>query len=214
MKKRSEVNAALVAEVEADIKRDAEESKARAIDVEETKKKMKPPPLEFPSAQPAEEHGWHPDFDRIIETMLIKDPWGTFQRLTDRLKVGEDRSSYGRMMQELDEAESCAREAHNLWMTARVEYRKWELNNQVVNAACRESATRDLDIEKKSGVRAKQITDADVESRAALLFPDEYRYQEIKRETIKRMVDSMQNLAELWLSRCRNLSTAVSKLRT
>ena len=72
---------------------------------------------------------------------------------------------------------------------------------------------RDLQREKESGTRNKQITDEDVQSRAAQLFPDEYRASEARYSRVKRMVDSMEHLSRMWESRCRSLASFVTKMR-
>ena len=199
MRKRSEV---VVAEEDALDELHAARGKARAA------------PLEFPSAQPAVEHDLLPGFDAILETVLVKDVEAMHRQLQAELHADAEQLDYGSSMRRLDRAEWNARLAHNLWLTTKLEVRRWELDNAVVNAACRERAMQDLQREKEGGTRTKIITDADVDKRAALLFPDEYRASEMKQARAKRLVDSMQNLVDVWMSRCRSLGTAVSKMRT
>lgn len=152
-------------------------------------------------------------FDRIVETIFVDDPWGEYQRLQDMLEVGEDRTDYGVVIKALDLAEKNARRAFNLYATAVVARREWELANEVVFAAARKEATRRLQHEKNEKTRTKMITDADVESQIAIMFPDEWKAQEIRRTKMKAMVDSMQHLSEMWSSKCRSLQTMTSKLR-
>ena len=183
-----------------------------AEDVREVPR-VKPSPLEFPTAQPVATHDLDPGFARIVETLVIEDPWEQYRKLERLLRAGPKRTDRGTMLRRLDEAESCARLAHRLYMNAMLERRRWELDNQVISSACREKAKATLQRDKESGEHSKQITDEDVLTRAALLFPDEYRATENKYARVKRMVDSMEHLSRMWESRCRTLATFVTKMR-
>ncbi len=77
----------------------------------------------------------------------------------------------------------------------------------------RAEATRELQKDKDSGKRSKQITDADVDSMCAMLHPDEYKAQEVRRREVKVMEESMAHLTEMWGSKCRSLQTMVGKQR-
>ena len=170
-------------------------------------------PTQFPSANEASEHALSQGFERIVESLVVNDPWETYQQLEERLRIGDERKDYGRVVKELDDAESNARLAHRLWTTALVAREEWEQNNEVVFAAMRDNATRELQDEKAAGNRNKTITDADIVSRCALNWPDEYGHQEVKRKKVKAMEESMKDLAAKWDSRCRTLATIASKLR-
>lgn len=173
--------------------------------------------VEFPSAQPAEEVPLGAGFQRIIEHVFIDDVWASYEKLESTLRIGDERKDYGRVMKEVDDAETNAREAHRLWMTAKVERERWELENRVVFASMRETAQQQLEREKDAKIKAKEsskmITEEDMISRVALLFPDEYRHQEVTRKKVKAMEDSMADLAAKWDSRCRSLGTVANKLR-
>jgi hypothetical protein len=154
-----------------------------------------------------------PAFAAIVEKVFVRNPEELADRLEAALTIGDRRTDYGSMMRYLDEAERNARDAHRLWQTAIAERKRWEADNEVVWATMRSQATRALQHEKEEKSRSKQITDADVESRMATLFPDQYRRSERSRVRMKAMVDSMQNLAEVWLLRIRTLQTILSKQR-
>ena len=153
------------------------------------------------------------DFAGIIETIVVDDPRATYSALEVALVVGDKRTDYGSMLQHLDQAERNARDAHRLWQTGIIEAKKWEMDNEVVFAAARSEANRSLQAEKDKGIRSKQITDADVDSRIASLFPDEWRAQQHERNRVKAMLASLENLSEVWLSRCRTLQALVAKQR-
>jgi hypothetical protein len=154
-----------------------------------------------------------PAWAAIVEKVFVSDPSATYERLEQALVVGDSRTDYGSMMRHLDQAETHARTAHRLWQTAIVERHRWETDNEVIFAAARSEATRALQFEKDQGHRSKMITDADVESKVATLYPDQYKQREAERRKMRAMVDSMQNLAEVWMSRCKTLQVILSKQR-
>jgi hypothetical protein len=184
---------------------------AKAI-VEEGEKEAAGP-LDWGRANRSREAPVDPAFERITETLVVNDTEAAYKRLEQALVIGDKRTDYGSVMKALDEAESNARLAHRLWQTAIVERKRWEMDNEVVWAVGRSEANRSLQHEKNEGTRSKQITDADVESRIATLYPDQWRAQEMRRIKMKSMVDSMQNLAENWASRCKSLQVILSKQR-
>ena len=170
-------------------------------------------PLAWDSANRKGDAALEPEFGAIIERLVVEHPLAEYERLEKALRVGEGRAEHGTVAKHLDDAEHNARRAHRLWQAAILERRRWEMDNDVVFSAMRSEATRSLQHEKEQGTRTKQITDADVEARIASLFPDEWRKQEVQRARVKSMVDSMQNLTELWASRCRSLQTIHGKQR-
>jgi hypothetical protein len=187
---------------------------AKAIEDNQQKEALETAnPRRWASANAAKEEGMDVGFQAITERVFVKDPLSEYERLEKAMVIGDKRNDYGVVMRCLDEAEGNARMAHRLWQSAIVERKRWELNNEVVFSAMRDEATKTLQHEKQAGTRAKQVTDADVDSRVALLYPDEYKAQEVRRARSKAMVDSMGNLVEVWLSRCRTLQTLASKLR-
>lgn len=171
------------------------------------------PPISFDSANEATEIPIGEAFSTIIDTIFVDDPAGVYQKLENALTVGVNRSEHGFLQEALDNAESNARLAHRLWTTASLERQRWELENEVVFAAMRRTANEVLERERAQKVRSKTITESDVDSMCAALYPDEYRAQELRRGKVKAMEESMRNLADLWKSRCGSLQTMLSKLR-
>lgn len=167
----------------------------------------------FDSANRAKESPLDPDFERIVETIFVEQPLEMYTKLEKALRVGDGRADHGSVNKSLDEAESNARLAFRLSITAKLERDRWERENDVVFAGMRAEATSVLQREKDQKLRSKQITDADVESACAALFPDEWRHQEHKRRKVELMVKNMENLAEMWASRCRSLQAMLAKQR-
>lgn len=153
-----------------------------------------------------------PDIERIAETIYAIDASKDYDDLEKNLVVGEERGDFRTLQQHLDKAEDRARRAHRLYLGAKLERARWELDAQVTNAAMRKAAVDDLETDKAAG-RKKQITESDVTAKMAQLFPDEFRSQEIKRAKLKGVEEHLERLAELWKGRCHSLGTMLNNLR-
>jgi hypothetical protein len=157
-----------------------------------------------------------PGFDRVVEKVFIRDPekiHSEYVRLERELHIGVDHGTYTALMAAMDRAETNVRSANRLHISSQLERDRWEMDNEVYWAGMREEATAILHNEKVSGARSKQITDADVAAKIAKEYPDQYRAQEIQRTSVKRMVDSLKNLEEAWMMRCRTLQAMLNKQR-
>src|ERR1700722_7126194 len=125
----------------------------------------------------------HEGFQKIVESVFVENPWEEYKRLEAKLHIGQEgRALHATVNGALDEAETNARKAHRLWMTARVERSRWELANAAIFGAAKIEATRILQHEKDEGKRNKQITDADVEAMLVTKFGDEWLSQQNKRK--------------------------------
>ena len=224
----SDRNAKAEAELEAEQEqiRKARESLSVEIDAEraqakkpgaELKKeldKSKPKgPLDWGSANKANEEPVPEDMQRIVDAVFIEDPWPIYQKLEKSLRVGEKRSDRGVTEAHLDEAETNARLAHRLWITAKVARDQWEAENQVVFGAMRAEATAQLQREKDQGTRSKQITDADVNMMCAAMFQDEWVSQESRRKKFEAMVENMKHLADVMTWHPHTVATMHGKQR-
>lgn len=154
-----------------------------------------------------------PKLERISESVVNVDALGEFDRLESELKIGATRTEYAYVVKALDCAEDNARIAHKLFISAKAEFTAWSAEQEVVIAPMRTEATRELEREKREGLRSKQITDADVTAKMAALFPDEFVYQEKKRAKLKLTLDHLEKFSELFSSRCRSLQALISTMR-
>lgn len=215
MKSRSEARAEKEAASTStdEAKKKAVEETSAQLREELRPKAPKPSPFKFESANAAKEDKLREDLDKIVETVFVNDVHETWKRLREALVIGEKRSDHGTLQKALDKAEENAYDAHRLWITGKVEWERWERENDVVFGAMRSEATASLQKEKEDGVRSKQVTDADVTARIATLFPDEFQAQEFRRAKVKATIASLESLAVRWDSRCRTLGTMLSKLR-
>jgi hypothetical protein len=169
-----------------------------------------PPPL-FASANKGP--GVHADFERIVETIYQVDAFKDYAELEQSLEVGDQRGDYRTLTEHLDKAERRARRAHALYLGAKLELARWELDSEVTLAGMRKQASEALEEEKQRGERKKMITNDDVRSRMGEMFPDEWRHQELKRVKLKGTVEHLERLAELWKVKCFSLGTMLSNLR-
>jgi len=154
-------------------------------------------------------------FERIVERVFSIDPWASYEALESKLKLPVQASgaTYALVVDALDACEDNAREAHRLYCSAMAAVDRYEKDCVVLSVDMRQQATASLQAEKDRGERTKQITDADVESRIALMFPDEWRTLEERRMRASRMVSHMSRLADLWKERCRDVRVILETMR-
>lgn len=150
----------------------------------------------------------HKGFEQIVESIFAIDVEAEYARLKRELRVqGEGFRHRDTLLAALDSAEENARIARDIAVTARVERETWKVKQEAILAGIRSRALIDLQKEKEAGLRNKQITDADVESRMAELFPDEYTYAREREAKVKGMAESLDTLANLWEHRCSSLQS-------
>jgi hypothetical protein len=170
-------------------------------------------PFDFQTANANRKTKVRSDLEKIVESTFVNDLHSSWEKLRLALKLGEKRSDHSALHKALDEAEENAHLAHRVFVTAKLERERWERENDVVWGAMWSEATKSLQKEKEEGLRAKQVTDADIKARVATLYPDEYVEIEVRRAKIKATVDTLENLSDAWGSRCRSLGIMKSSLR-
>jgi len=142
--------------------------------------------------------------DRIVTTIFDCDIDRVYERLKRELKVGEGRADRGTLQKNIDEAEDNAREAHRLYVTAKLMKERYEAQHDPIIGAMWKSAQEVLEKEKKDGLRTKQITDADVRYKAAEMYPDEWQEQQARLRKYDQTVKHLEHLVQLWISRCQS----------
>lgn len=105
-----------------------------------------------------------------------------------------------------NQSEDMARRAYHLFIAAKVEYEAYMRETEIITAAIRDAATAKLEREKASGVRTKQITDADVLAYMASDYPDQWNEVELRRSQAKGMLKYIENLSSLAKTRCFTLA--------
>jgi hypothetical protein len=175
---------------------------------------------EFPSAnRSSDAPDYSPALRRVVETIFLKEDEieATARDLVVELRIGDARNDYGTVMRRLDEAEDNARKAHRLWVTARAERERYELDAQAIEGALRERAialiNSDRLDEKVATGKSKTVTEADVKLKIASQFADEWTALEHERSRLKLAVEHFEHQVGNWASRCRSLQTIAGKLR-
>jgi hypothetical protein len=156
--------------------------------------------------------GHGPGFARITETIFdLPDPAAEYADLEAALQLGT--KSLDSITDALDRAEDNARRAHRLYVCARVDAERFNLDADVIEAAMRTQAVAELQREKDSGLRTKQITDGDTTAKVAVMYPDEHRDLSERRIKSRKMVEHLEAFASLWRSRCYSLAKMLESKR-
>lgn len=151
-------------------------------------------------------------FQRITARVFdLPDPAAEYDELERALKLGV--TSYETIALAVDAAEDNARRAHRLYVCARVDAERFNIDSGIVEAAMRTEASAELQRERDSGSRTKQITEGDIAAKIASLFPDEHRDLSEKRIKNRKMVEHLEAFAGLWRSRCYTLAKILESKR-
>lgn len=102
-----------------------------------------------------------------------------------------------------------ALDAHRLYLLAVLDVEAFKIDNDVAMGAYRQAATAALQAEKDAGQRSKQITDADVRDRAAVMYPEQWREGTEEKLRAEGLLEQLRRLAELWKER----SYALGKMK-
>jgi hypothetical protein len=157
--------------------------------------------------------GITPDMQRIVEAVYAVDAWRDYQDLEQNLEIGDQRGDYKTVAAHVDGAEKRARRAHALYLSAKLELLRFEKESDKVLSGMRQKASETLEDEKSAGERRKAITNEDVRSQMAAMFPDEVGAQEEKLAQLKGAVSHMERLADLWKNRCFSAGNLLTTLR-
>lgn len=153
-----------------------------------------------------------PGYDRIVERVFnLPDPEAEYEALEKALQLGTQ--AYESIAAALDGAEDHARRAHRLYVCARADSERFNLDAEVIEAAMRSEAVGELQREKDAGVRTKTITEADTAGKVAALFPDEHRDLSERRLKVRKTVEHLESFAGLWRSRCFSLAKMLESKR-
>lgn len=155
------------------------------------------------------------DLDGLVERFFDESFSRDYDRVERSLKLEGQahRAEYKTLADALDDSTEIARLAHRLYVNARVEREVFEIDATIVLADMRAQATAVLQVEKEGGKRSKAITDADVESTMATMFPDEWRAIARRRKQVEMAVKHLEQLAEIALKRCGTTDTLVRTKR-
>lgn len=146
-----------------------------------------------------------PGYAGIVQTVFdLPDPMAEYQELEAALSAGSRETD--NVQQALVRVEDNARRAHRLYVNAKVDLARYLADANIVRGAMWDEAVAQLSLEKERGVRTKQVTDADVEKRVAVLYPDEWRDAQGRLAQAEQTVKHLERLADLFQQRARTLA--------
>ena len=159
------------------------------------------------------------EMSRIVKRALDIDSEAAFERILAGLRRQRSpmhKLEYGELVDLLDSASELTLEAHRLAAKTAVTLARYESDLAVLQSDMRAKAVALISFErsqKDAAGKSKTITEADVESRMAASFPDEYRRQsELLAET-KAVAKLIQSLPGQWADRRKELDGMVRTVR-
>jgi len=161
-----------------------------------------------PGGMPTHGKGYADIVERVFD---LPDPEAEYDTLEKALKLGTQ--AFDSISSALDSAEDNARRAHRLYVNARVDAERFNIDAEVIEAAMRTNAIAELQREKDAGHRSKAITDSDTSAKVAAMFPDEFRDLAERKVKSRKMVEHLEAFAGLWRSRCYSLSKMLESKR-
>lgn len=151
-------------------------------------------------------------YARIKETVFfLPSPEAEYNELEADLKLGT--REFDNISAALDRSEDNARRAHKLYVNARVDYERFMLDAELVEASMWDEAVAALQAEKVGGQRTKAITEADTKYKCQALFPDEWRDLQMRKIEGRKMLEHLERFADLWRARCFSLAKQLEARR-
>lgn len=152
-----------------------------------------------------------PVFNRLIGDLFSDgyDPWLEYQAVKSSLKI-EGGLSPGAVQSAAERQESMAERALRLYVVAQHEVAAYTHGGDALIGAMKEHSLLELELDKAKGARTKQITDGDVASHAAVMYPDQWREVNDRREKGKLLLKYVEGLSVLAATRAATLRNLVS----
>jgi hypothetical protein len=140
----------------------------------------------------------HPAFQRTVLRVFVKEEEfdSSYDKLVELLRALEGRTERQFWKEHLTKAAEGHHLATRLYATAQRILSNWEADNDKVTAAMRERAYRELQDEKEQGKRNKTITDKDVDDRATIIYPREFRGYGAQRKEYGLMVENLGSIVK------------------
>lgn len=163
----------------------------------------------FASANAAKEKPIDSRYPPLVERTMKPIEWlAVIDRYEAWLELGDRRTEEAFVRKARDMGPKIVQDLIDTWIQAKYAREVWELENDAVFGSLRAEATALLQAEKDRGVRTKQITEKDVDSKCAAVWPDEWARQESKRLRFKLTEDRARMCIENAQLRCRMLEKA------
>lgn len=140
----------------------------------------------------------------ITDTLRIPDPHAVARRLRDELSLGDERTSYGIVLEALDKSAKNIDDASRLYRAAKLEEENYERNTAERVEVMRTNALGDLMAEYQAKKRPSPTAEA-IKDRMIANWGDEYGTIERHRGELHALTRSLENLLEAWKSRAADL---------
>jgi hypothetical protein len=146
-------------------------------------------------------------FQEIVRDLFDEglDVVAEYKMIRDALTI-KDSLTPGNVQAAANRAEEMADRAYRLYLVALNEHAAYLREIAVIEAALRDSATAQLELEKAQKTRTKQITESDVDAMIAQLHPDEWSEVQSRKGHAKAMLNYLENLSDLSKRRCFTVS--------
>lgn len=154
--------------------------------------------------------GWNRIVERVYD---LPDPEAEYASLEADLALGPQRAERGSLVEHLDRAARNLQRAHKLYLAASDLVENFKADSEVAYAAKREEANASLQALKAKGEFSKAINNADVESKMALMFPDDFVAHKKRTARMTGMLEHVKKLVACWEIRCSTLQTQTNALR-
>ena len=163
--------------------------------------------------------GLPPGYQRIVTTIFTIDEERVFDELARKLKFDRpaSRLEYGDLADALEEASQLAWKASQLSVNAKAALESYLAEVTVLRSDMRDKARGELEGAKegkaKGESKGKAITDADIVSHMAGMFPDQFRDIEQRITRAEGAVKHLSNLADRWVERVKVLDALIRTSR-
>lgn len=141
------------------------------------------------------------EWDKILDRF---DAW---------MGLGDKRTEEAHIRKAHEEGPEIMGSVHDVYIQVKFAREGWELDNDTMLGAMRAAATEVLETEKEKKIRTKMITEADINTKVAAMFPDEWAAQEKRRLQYKLVEERAKHCVERGTIRCRHLDTMLNRLR-
>lgn len=148
----------------------------------------------------------------VEDTLWIADPAGLARRLRGELSLGNDRTSYGQVLEALDRSARNLDDAGRLFRAAKLEEERYTATVAERLEVLRSHARSELMDEYREKKRPSP-TQKDIEDRIVANWPDQHRTIATRIAELHHTVRSLETLQSAWSSRCADLRIMADKTR-
>jgi hypothetical protein len=155
-------------------------------------------------------------YEKIMRSVFdCPDPNSVYEEVVEGIKaIKPSRASMSELLDALDRAQTHVLKARGLLINAKVTIDAAKRDAAPLENSMRDAATARLEAEKEAGSRKKAITEADVSSMMATLYPDEWAAVQYREARTRRTIALFDELCTIAAERARDLRAIVSASRS